>query len=269
MGNRAMAEMNHQQLPLLEQRLFADTGKTVSVLGLGTVKFGRNTGVKYPGGDGFDLPDDATIESLLDLCLAQGINLLDTAPAYGVAEERLGSLMGARRENFFLVSKTGEEFDGKDSAYIFTREHTQYSVERSLKRLKTDHLDCVLVHSTRDDLDVIEKTDVLETLSRLKDKGDILSYGVSTYTVAGGKRAVDLSDCVMVAYNAGYTDEEDVIDYAAAKGKAVLVKKGLGSGHLENPAAGIRFVVNRAGVTSMVFGSLNPENIMSNIKALY
>lgn len=263
-----MAEINHQ-IPTLEQRPFAGTGKTVSVLGLGTVKFGRNTGVKYPGGDGFDLPDDATIESLLNLCLAQGINLLDTAPAYGVAEERLGKLLGARRDKFFLVSKTGEEFDGKDSSYIFTKEHTQYSVERSLKRLKTDHLDCVLVHSTRDDLNVIENTAVLETLSGLKEKGDILSYGVSTYTVDGGKRAADLSDCVMVAYNAGYRDEEDVIDYAAAKGKAVLIKKGLGSGHLQDPAAGIRFVVNRAGVTSLVFGSLSPENILSNIKALY
>ena len=57
----------------------------VSALGLGTVKFGRNRGVKYPSDDGFRLPSDREIETLLDTVLASGIDLLDTAPAYGSA----------------------------------------------------------------------------------------------------------------------------------------------------------------------------------------
>lgn len=255
----------------IEKRLFAATGDMVSVLGFGTVKFGRNTGVKYPGGDGFDLPDDARINSILDLCIDNGINLIDTAPAYGVSEERLGQIMGARRDKFFLVTKTGEEFDGQNSSYIFTRDHTVMSVERSLTRLRTDVLDCVLVHSNRDDLNVIEQTDVLPTLARMKEAGKIRSFGVSTYTVDGGKKAVDLSDAVMVAYNAGYQDEKDVIAYAAEKGRAVLVKKGLASGHIANLGdlgGNMRYVTETPGVTSLVFGSLNPHNILSNINAL-
>ena len=252
----------------LEQRPFANLGRNVSVLGLGTVKFGRNQGVKYPGGDGFALPSDAAIERILDVCLQQGINLLDTAPAYGTSEERLGAVLGARRDKFFLVTKTGEEFSDGKSEYIFTAEHTRLSVERSLKRLKTDRLDCVLVHSARDDMRVITETPVLETLAGLKQAGKILSFGVSTYTVDGGRKAVDLSDCVMVAYNDSYTDERAVIDYAREKGRAVLVKKGLASGHAGNAAASIRFVTGTPGVTSMVFGSLNPDNILSNINAL-
>ncbi len=250
----------------LEQRPFAGTGKTVSVLGLGTVKFGRNTGVKYPAP--FDLPTDAEISALLDLCIEHGINLLDTAPAYGSAEERLGNILGARRDKFFLVSKTGEAFDGAESKYIFTAEHTRMSVEHSLMRLKTDHLDCVLVHSSRNDLEVMENTDVIATLQDLKKEGKILSCGISTYTVAGGRRALDLTDAVMVAYNKEYTNERAVIDYARERGRAVLIKKGLSSGHAGNPAEAIRFVVRTPGVTSLVFGSLNPQNIFSNIKAL-
>lgn len=253
---------------MLEQRPFAKTGKSVSVLGLGTVKFGRNTGVKYPGGDGFSLPADADISSLLDLCIDRGINLLDTAPAYGVTEERLGNILGARRDKFFLVTKTGEEFSDGKSNYIFTAEHTRMSVERSLKRLKTDYLDCVLVHSSRDDANVMTSTPVLEVLAEFKAAGKILSFGVSTYTVDGGKKAVDLCDAVMVAYNKDYTAERAVIDYAHKKGAAVLIKKGLGSGHAQDPATQIRFVVGTPGVTSLVFGSLNPANILSNIKAL-
>ncbi|MBI1214379.1 MAG: aldo/keto reductase [Alphaproteobacteria bacterium] len=253
----------------LPQRPFAATGKNVSLLGLGTVKFGRNTGVKYPGGDGFALPTDAQVEELLDTALACGINLLDTAPAYGVAEERLGKLLGKRRERFFLVTKTGEEFDGEKSEYVFTAEHTRMSVERSLKRLDTDFLDCVLVHSNREDVKVITQTPALETLARLKEEGLIGSFGVSTYTVEGGRLTVDMSDAVMVAYNAGYVDEKPVIDYAREKGKAVLVKKGLASGHAAGTAAqNIRLVTSTPGVTSLVFGSLNPKNILANAAAI-
>ncbi len=253
---------------MIEQRPFAQTGRHVSVLGLGTVKFGRNTGVKYPGGGGFDLPTDAQVCDILDICLDRGINLLDTAPAYGMAEERLGALLGARREKFFIVTKTGEEFDGAESRHVFTRDHTIASVERSLRRLRTDMLDSVLVHSSRDDMYVVTQTPVLETLAQLKEQGKIRSFGISTYTVAGGCRAVETCDAVMVAYNAGYTDEAPVIAAAAARGRAVLVKKGLASGHAADPAAQIRFILQNQGVTSLVFGSLNPLNILANISAL-
>lgn len=252
----------------LEQRPFGRLGDSVSVLGLGTVKFGRNTGVKYPGGENFALPTDAEIESLLDLVLDNGINLIDTAPAYGVSEERLGKLMGARRDRFFLVTKAGEEFDGVSSQYIFTADHIRMSVVRSLQRLRTDRLDCVLVHSSRDDLNVLSHTAAFETLARLKDEGKIRSFGASTYTVDGGKFAVDHADAVMVAYNKEYTDERAVIDHAAARGCAVLVKKGLASGHAGDPAAAIRFGADTPGVTSLVFGSLKAANILSNINAL-
>jgi aryl-alcohol dehydrogenase-like predicted oxidoreductase len=243
----------------------------VSPLGLGTVKFGRNTGVKYPGGEGFALPSDAEIEALLDIAIDCGINLLDTAPAYGVAEERLGSLLGARREKFFIVTKTGEEFREGRSDYIFTATHTRMSVERSLKRLKTDYIDCVLVHSNRDDEKVLTQTPVLETLAALKSEGKIGSFGASTYTLEGGRAAVDLSDAVMVAYNKSYTDELPVIEYAHKKGRAVLVKKGLASGHiggLGDVGDNIRFIAGTPGVTCMVFGSLRADNILANARAL-
>ncbi len=245
--------------------------RQVSPLGLGTVKFGRNEKVKYPAGDGFALPTDAEIELLLELALECGINLLDTAPAYGSSEERLGSLMRGRRAKFFLVTKTGEEFHSGRSEYIFTAQHTRMSVERSLKRLKTDFLDCVLVHSSMDDLNVMQNTAALETLAALRDQGKIRSIGVSTHTVDGGKLAADLSDCVMISYNKNYTTERPVIEHARAKGKAVLVKKGLRSGHVgtsTEAAEHIRFIIGTPGVTTLIFGSITPSNIRANVRAI-
>ncbi len=77
----------------MELRPLGSTGIKVSLLGLGTVKLGRNEGVKYPRP--FDLPDDRSVVALLETAQSLGINLLDTAPAYGRSEERLGALRPA------------------------------------------------------------------------------------------------------------------------------------------------------------------------------
>ena len=68
----------------MELRPLGATGLQVSPLGLGTVKFGRNQGVKYP--QAFNLPSDREALALLELAWDLGINLLDTAPAYGESE---------------------------------------------------------------------------------------------------------------------------------------------------------------------------------------
>jgi aryl-alcohol dehydrogenase-like predicted oxidoreductase len=72
------------------------TDLKVSPVGLGTVKFGRNEGVKYP--TSFDIPDMDELSNLLALAKEIGINTLDTAPAYGLSEERLGELLKGQRD---------------------------------------------------------------------------------------------------------------------------------------------------------------------------
>lgn len=242
----------------------------VGRLGLGTLKFGRNRNVKFPGGDGFALPSDRQIEVLLETALDCGINLIDTAPAYGVAEERLGKLLRGRRGKFFLVTKTGEEFAGGRSRYVFTAEHTRMSVERSLRRLHTDFVDCVLLHCSRDDVSDIAHAPALEVLARLKEEGKIGSFGASTHSVEGGKLAIERSDCAMVTYNKNATAARAVIDAAREKGKVILVKKGLASGHMgdEGAAGHIRFVTGTPGITSLVVGSIDPDHIRANAHAL-
>src|SRR6187551_1536728 len=101
----------------LPKRPLGSTGFQVSVLGLGTVKFGRNQKIKYPT---FELPTDRAICQLLDDAQRYGINLLDTAPAYGIAEERLGALLGTRHSEFIIITKCGEEFVNGQSNYDFS-----------------------------------------------------------------------------------------------------------------------------------------------------
>ncbi|MFU8797936.1 MAG: aldo/keto reductase, partial [Gammaproteobacteria bacterium] len=75
---------------MLIQHMLGSTDLLISPLGLGTVKFGRNQQVKYP--QPFEIPDDKVIVGLLNCARDLNINLIDTAPAYGESETRLGAL---------------------------------------------------------------------------------------------------------------------------------------------------------------------------------
>ena len=156
-------------------RPLGNTGMQVSALGFGTVKLGRNEGVKYP--QAFNIPEDNEARVLLNLARDLGINLLDTAPAYGNSEERLGKLLKDDRKQWLLCSKVGEEFIDGQSSFDFSEQHTRFSVERSLRRLKTDYIDMVLVHSDGNDIDIINNHAALQTLSDLKQRGWIRAFG--------------------------------------------------------------------------------------------
>ncbi len=251
----------------MELRPLGDTGIEVSPLGLGTVKIGRNQQVKYPAG--FEIPDDQAVERLLWLARELGINLIDTAPAYGTSQERLGKLLPGPRDQWVIVSKVGEIFENGRSRFDFGHAHTLASVEQSLKQLRTDYLDCVLIHSDGDDLRILREEGVVDALELLKEKGLIRSHGISSKTVAGGLEALRRLDVVMATANLEYDEERPVFEAAARAGKGVLVKKGLQSGHVpgaEGVRASMRHVFSLPGVSSMIVGTINPDHLRQNVE---
>ncbi|MDG4598148.1 MAG: aldo/keto reductase [Candidatus Contendobacter sp.] len=254
----------------MELRPLGMTGLKVSPLGLGTVKFGRNQGVKYPRS--FALPSDREALALLELAWELGINLLDTAPAYGESEERLGRLLRQRQRDWVIVTKVGEEFHAGESHFDFSAAATRASVERSLRRLGVEALDAVLIHSSGDDLAILEREEVLPTLLDLKQAGLVRAVGMSSKTVAGGLRAVECCDVVMVTYNPRQREELSVI--RAAAGKGVLIKKGLLSGHLDRISevdpvrTSLWLIFAEPGVSSVVVGTLNPDHLRANVAAV-
>ena len=250
-------------------RQLGSTGIAVSALGLGTVKLGRNEGVKYP--EGFRIPDDREAIALLARASELGINLIDTAPAYGTSEQRLGSLLKGQRDDWVICSKVGEEFEHGTSRHDFTPEHTRLSVERSLRRLGTDVIDIVLVHSDGNDLAIIEEMGALQALAELKARGLIRAFGMSTKTVAGGQAAARATDVVMLTYNLAQRDESAVLDTCRELGRGALIKKALASGHLaqaKDPVqASMDLVFGHPGTTSAIIGTINLAHLEDNIAA--
>ncbi|XBY63691.1 aldo/keto reductase [Pseudomonas solani] len=250
-------------------RPLGDTGLVVSPLGLGTVKLGRDQGVKYPSG--FTIPDDDEAGRLIGLARELGINLIDTAPAYGRSEERLGPLLRGQRQDWVIVSKSGEEFEAGQSSHDFSPAHTRRSVERSLKRLETDYIDLLLLHSDGNDLRILQDSGAYETLAELKREGKIRAFGLSGKTVEGGLLALERGDCAMVTYNLAEQGEKPVLDYAASHAKGILIKKGLASGHacvgagVDPVKASFELIFGHPGVGSAIIGTINPLHLSHNV----
>ena len=256
----------------MEYRTLGQTGMEVSVLGLGTVKLGRNQRLKYP--QPFTLPDDKAATALLRRARELGVNLLDTAPAYGTSETRLGELLRGQRGDWFICTKVGEEFDNvrtpgqqASSRFDFTPEHVQQSIKRSLKRLGTDYLDVVLIHSDGDDLKIMDKFGTLDALQDLKQRGHLRAVGLSHKTVAGAQRALERGcDVIMATLSPTAIDEAAVIARAGERGCGVLIKKALASGH--GRPDDLAWVAAQPGVSSIVTGTIDPDHLAANAAAL-
>lgn len=250
-------------------RELGSTGMQVSALGFGTVKLGRTEGVKYP--QPFAVPDDRAARDLLDVARDLGINLIDTAPAYGNSEERLGKLLKTDRKHWLICSKVGEEFVEGQSSFDFSAAHTRMSVERSLRRLQTDYIDMVLVHSDGNDLDIIHNHEALHTLVELKQRGWIRAFGMSTKTVEGGLLAAKQSDVVMVTYNLNEQADVAVLDYCRDHNKGALIKKAFASGHRcdgDAVAEALALIFSHAGSVAAIVGTINPAHLRENAHKL-
>lgn len=247
----------------MELRELGQTGLRISPLGLGTVKFGRNQGVKYPAA--FTIPEEGELAALLDLAKDLGINLLDTAPAYGTSEERLGRLLHSQREDWVIIGKAGEEFENGVSRYDFTPAHLEMSLTRTLKRLGTEYIDVLLVHSDGNDLQNLSD-EVLKVMQGFKQRGLVRATGASTKTTGGGIRALEALDVAMATYTPTYLEEQPVLDYAAARGKGVLLKKVLSSGHAEDIQNAFAHAFAHPGVSAAIVGTINPEHLRENVR---
>jgi aryl-alcohol dehydrogenase-like predicted oxidoreductase len=246
------------------RRPLGHTGFPVSPIGFGGFKIGRNQKAKYPAA--YELPTEEAVGQLLNGLLDLGINYIDTAPAYGLSEERIGRLLQARRREFVLSTKVGESFSEGISRYDFTADSLRASVTRSLDRLKAEVIDVLLLHSDGRDLRIQNETDAVPILCDLKERGIVRAIGLSGKTLEGARKALEWADVLMVEYHLQDRSHEELIAEAAERGIGVVVKKGLASGHLPSHEA-IRFVLANPNVSTLVVGGLSLTHFRENVLA--
>jgi L-galactose dehydrogenase len=156
--------MSESSLPT---RRLGRTGKRVPLLGLGGAALNRNLYGKAHS----EAESIATVHRALEL----GVTYIDTSAGYGDSEERIGrALEGGRREQVFLATKTGTGTNPKD----YSGDGTRRSIERSLKRLRTDYLDLVIIHDPEDLSPTLADGGALDVLLELKAQKVIGAIGL-------------------------------------------------------------------------------------------
>ncbi|MFM5929916.1 MAG: aldo/keto reductase [Novosphingobium sp.] len=202
-------------------------GRHVNPIGLGCMGLTHGYGVAPP-------PEEAAkvLEAALDL----GVDHFDTANIYGAGrcETLIGNTLAHRRKEFFLASKTGILFDGERRGTDCHPDSILKSLDASLARLKTDHIDLFYLH--RFDY-TVPIADSVGALVRAMEAGKILSYGVSEWSAAHIREAhaVHPVAAVQTEYSLWTRNVEiAVLETCAELGIAFVAFSPLGRGALGN-----------------------------------
>ncbi len=148
----------------METRQFGQTDMQVSVLGFGGSEI-----------RGHSLAD---VEQLLGSALDAGLNVIDTAECYGDSEDLIGRAVSARRSEYYLFTKCGHAIGEDLPDYPdWDPRLLEASIERSLRRLRTDHVDLLQLHTCS--LDVLRQGDVIKVLEKAKRQGKTRYIGYS------------------------------------------------------------------------------------------
>jgi aryl-alcohol dehydrogenase-like predicted oxidoreductase len=194
----------------METRQFGGTGLKVSALGFGGAPMG------------FLNTDEGQVGKMLNTLLDRGVRVIDTAAMYAGSEELIGRTIGHRREDYVLVTKAPSLGDGED---CWSGPKILASVERSLQRLRTDHLDVVLLHSSGKD--VLEKGEALEALLLAKQAGKLRFAGYSGDNEVASFAAT-LSGISVIETSVNICDQanlEGVIKAAQPRGIGIIAKR--------------------------------------------
>lgn len=163
----------------MRYRILGDTGLEVSEISLGTAEIGLDYGFK--GNAHYGKPDVKESIRLLHTALDQGINLIDTARAYGNSEEIIGQAFEGMSCPPYISSKVVLSKEAPQKTASALHEEIFGSIEASLRALRLETLDVLLIHNTS--LEHVRSPGILACLEEAKAQGKARFIGASCYGV--------------------------------------------------------------------------------------
>jgi aryl-alcohol dehydrogenase-like predicted oxidoreductase len=255
---------------VLPRRKLGRTGVSVTTMTLGTAPCGLSPDIPPP-----------EIAKIVNCALDQGIDSIDTAPAYKQSEEGIGLALGGRRKQVFLATKVLAD----------TLDEARESLDNSFRLLKTDWIDLVYYHSVgaHDVRQAMEPDGVFSWLVKQKQAGRFRFLGISGHHKPGlfvplletGEVDVLLAVVNFVdRYTYGF--EHKVLPVARQHGVGIVAMKVFGgarksTGSYENPKSppeldlehlqsAVRYSLGTPGVSTVNLGVHNCEQLRQNVK---
>lgn len=234
----------------MNYRRLGRTNLQVSEISLGTVELGMDYGIPAQGAH--RRPSGADAARLLNRALDLGVNLIDTAQAYGESEVIIGQALKSRRDEYILATKIGSlSWEGYSGTEL--RKRVEASIIESLRALQTDIIDLLYIHNATPEL--IQQGEIVEIMERARQVGYARFIGTTTYGEAAPLAVLEDGhfDCIQVAYNLlDRQFEERVLPLAKEKDVGVVIRSVLLKGaltyryaHLPEELRELRAAVNR------------------------
>ncbi|MBN1542383.1 aldo/keto reductase [candidate division KSB1 bacterium] len=185
----------------MQYRFLGRTGLKVSEIAFGGVEIGLAYGIGVHSEA--DMPTEAQSISLLHHSQESGVNFYDTARMYGRSETLIGKAFQQQRQQVILCSKcahlphqNGRLPKGDDLQKLISA-----SLEISLKELRTDYIDIYMLHNAG--IDILENRAIAQAFAAFKAQGRIRATGVSTYSVAETRLAIEQGvwDVIQLPFN--------------------------------------------------------------------
>jgi aryl-alcohol dehydrogenase-like predicted oxidoreductase len=277
----------------MNYRILGRTGLRVSEISLGTVSLGADYGLPAPGE--FGRPERRDAVRVIHEAVEAGINLFDTAPAYGEAEALLGEAL-AKKTDCFIATKVS--IPAKTSA-VPLREQIITSLEKSLRAVKRDTLDLVQIHNAT--VEILQSGEILQILSDARQAGKVRYVGVSIYTEEEALAAIRTNavDMIQIAYNIlDQRKAKTVLPEARKHNVGILTRSALLKGvlsakaeHLpaemselkiaaerarqamkvswdDLPMAAVRFCLDSSGIDSVLIGPRTEAELHQSLSVL-
>jgi aryl-alcohol dehydrogenase-like predicted oxidoreductase len=149
----------------MERRQFGKTDMQTSVLGFGSSEIGHGEAAQ------------STVDQILNEALNNGLNVIDTAECYKEAESLVGNAVSHRRSEFYIFTKCGHRYGVETDFPDWHPDQISGSIDHSLKRLKTDCVDLMQLHTCSKD--VLAQGDVVDRLIRAREQGKTRYIGYS------------------------------------------------------------------------------------------
>ncbi len=237
------------------------SGFDVTRLGFGSM------GLRGPRTWGVRVVDEEQAEKVLHSVLDHGINFIDTAPDYGIAEERIGRFLSGRRSEFYIATKCGcspvQHAEHLEVLHTWSADTIRKNVETSLSRLQTDHIDLLQFHGGQ--LAKLKSEGLIELLMDYRAQGVIGSIGVSTKLPDALEHIrSDAFDVVQLPYSCLASEHSEAIAEAAKRGIGVIVRGGIAQGgpQAEIQREHLNAVWDKADLASLLPDGMSPAEMI-------
>lgn len=211
----------------MQRTILGRTGLSVTRLGYGSM------GLRGPKTWGVRVVNDEDAERMLHGVLDAGINFIDTAPDYGVSEERIGRFIGSRRSEYYLATKCGcvytQHEDHLEIDHVWQPDVVRRNLESSLERLQTDHIDILQFHGG--DAETLQRTGLIDLLRSFRDQG-LIRYLGSSSSLPNLPALIDLGvfDTFQIPYSCLAPQHHELISRAASTGAGIILRGGIAQG---------------------------------------